>query len=117
MLSPRRSSASSRQRLRRNWAPSLRHAVKSRNQVVLKAVGAGAINQAVKAIPIAQSFDSSFGTKLVKEITFSGARLLRARSSAARFAPWAHEIPAENSGNLNSLHQASSILTRTPLTF
>lgn len=49
---------------------AIAHAIKSGHQVVLKAVGAGAINQAVKAIPIAQSFVSSFGTKLTEEITF-----------------------------------------------
>ncbi|MEU1552108.1 stage V sporulation protein S [Streptomyces scabiei] len=49
---------------------AIAHAIKSGNQVVLKAVGAGAINQAVKSIPIAQSFVSSFGTKLTEEITF-----------------------------------------------
>lgn len=49
---------------------AIAHAIKSGNQVVLKAVGAGAINQAVKSIPIAQSFVSSFGTKLIEEITF-----------------------------------------------
>lgn len=49
---------------------AIAHAIKSGNQVVLKAVGAGAINQAVKAIPIAQSFVSSFGTRLLEEITF-----------------------------------------------
>ncbi|MEU0213704.1 stage V sporulation protein S [Streptomyces sp. NPDC006265] len=49
---------------------AIAHAIKSGHQVVLKAVGAGAINQAVKAIPIAQSFVSSFGTKLIEEITF-----------------------------------------------
>ncbi|MEV7902205.1 stage V sporulation protein S [Streptomyces anulatus] len=49
---------------------AIAHAVKSGHQVVLKAVGAGAINQAVKAIPIAQSFVSSFGTRLTEEITF-----------------------------------------------
>ncbi|MFC9505367.1 stage V sporulation protein S [Streptomyces sp. NPDC057002] len=49
---------------------AIAHAIKSGNQVVLKAVGAGAINQAVKAIPIAQSFVSSFGTKLIEEINF-----------------------------------------------
>ncbi|MEU1816052.1 stage V sporulation protein S [Streptomyces roseifaciens] len=49
---------------------AIAHAVKSGHQVVLKAVGAGAINQAVKAIPIAQSFVSSFGTELIQKITF-----------------------------------------------
>lgn len=49
---------------------AIAHAVKAGNQVVLKAVGAGAINQAVKAIPIAQSFVSSFGTELIQKITF-----------------------------------------------
>ncbi|MEV5265226.1 stage V sporulation protein S [Streptomyces werraensis] len=49
---------------------AIAHAIKGGHQVVLKAVGAGAINQAVKAIPIAQSFVSSFGTKLTEEITF-----------------------------------------------
>lgn len=49
---------------------AIAHAIKAGDQVILKAVGAGAINQAVKAIPIAQSFVSSFGTKLTEEITF-----------------------------------------------
>ncbi|MEV6310027.1 stage V sporulation protein S [Streptomyces sp. NPDC051840] len=49
---------------------AIAHAIKSGHQVVLKAVGAGAINQGVKAIPIAQSFVSSFGTSLTEEITF-----------------------------------------------
>lgn len=49
---------------------AIAHAIKSGNQVVLKAVGASAINQAVKSIPIAQSFVSSFGTRLLEEITF-----------------------------------------------
>ncbi|MFF7676658.1 stage V sporulation protein S [Actinacidiphila glaucinigra] len=49
---------------------AIAHAIKSGHQVVLEAVGAGAINQAVKSIPIAQSFVSSFGTKLTEEITF-----------------------------------------------
>ncbi|NIY68018.1 stage V sporulation protein S [Streptomyces malaysiensis] len=53
---------------------AIAHTVKAGKQVVLKAVGAGAINQAVKAIPIAQSFVSSFGTKLTEEITFFRSR-------------------------------------------
>ncbi|MEV8399189.1 stage V sporulation protein S [Streptomyces niveus] len=49
---------------------AIAHAIKGGHQVVLKVVGAGAINQAVKSIPIAQSFVSSFGTSLTEEITF-----------------------------------------------
>ncbi|MFF8283374.1 stage V sporulation protein S [Streptomyces albus] len=49
---------------------AIAHAIKAGHQVVLKAVGASAINQSVKAIPIAQSFVSSFGTNLTEEITF-----------------------------------------------
>jgi len=49
---------------------AIAHAIKSGDEIVLKAVGAGAINQAVKSIPIAQSFVSSFGTRLCEEITF-----------------------------------------------
>ncbi|MFD9815096.1 stage V sporulation protein S [Streptomyces sp. NPDC059080] len=49
---------------------AIAHGIKAGHHVVLKAVGAGAINQAVKAIPIAQSFVSSFGTSLTEEITF-----------------------------------------------
>lgn len=49
---------------------AIAHAIKSGHEIVLKAVGAGAINQSVKSIPIAQSFVSSFGTKLTQEITF-----------------------------------------------
>ena len=49
---------------------AIAHAIKSGHEIILKSVGAGAINQAVKAIPIAQSFVSSFGTELLEKITF-----------------------------------------------
>lgn len=49
---------------------AIAHAINNGNQVVLKAVGAGAVNQAVKAIPIAQSFVISYGVDLVEKITF-----------------------------------------------
>ncbi|MGW3273905.1 stage V sporulation protein S [Streptomyces kronopolitis] len=49
---------------------AIAHAIKSGSQIDLMAVGAGAINQAVKSIPIAQSFVSSFGTSLTEEIRF-----------------------------------------------
>lgn len=49
---------------------AIAHAIKSGDEIVLKSVGAGAINQAVKSIPIAQSFVSSFGTELTQKISF-----------------------------------------------
>ncbi|MFE5853240.1 stage V sporulation protein S [Streptomyces sp. NPDC056500] len=49
---------------------AIAHAIKAGHQVILKAVGAGAINQSVKSIPIAQSFVASFGTHLTEEISF-----------------------------------------------
>lgn len=49
---------------------AIAHAIKAGDEISLKAVGAGAINQAVKSIPIAQSFVSSFGVELTEKITF-----------------------------------------------
>ncbi|WNI17584.1 stage V sporulation protein S [Actinacidiphila sp. ITFR-21] len=49
---------------------AIAHAINAGHVVVLKPVGAGAVNQSVKAIPIAQSFVSSFGTRLTEEISF-----------------------------------------------
>ncbi|MFI9271835.1 stage V sporulation protein S [Kitasatospora sp. NPDC052896] len=49
---------------------AIAHAINAGHQVVLKAVGAGAVNQAVKSIPIAQSFVASYGTDLVQRISF-----------------------------------------------
>lgn len=46
------------------------HAINAGNQVILKAVGAGAVNQAVKSVPIAQSYVISYGVDLVQRITF-----------------------------------------------
>jgi stage V sporulation protein S len=43
-------------------------------QVVLRAVGAGAVNQAVKAIPVAQSFAASYGIDLIQRISFFHAK-------------------------------------------
>jgi stage V sporulation protein S len=53
---------------------AIAHAINDGNQVVLKAVGAGAVNQAVKSIPIAQSFVVSYGTDLIQKITFFHGR-------------------------------------------
>ncbi|KJK56225.1 stage V sporulation protein S [Saccharothrix sp. ST-888] len=49
---------------------AIAHAINSGHQVVLRCVGAGAVNQAVKAVPIAQSFVSSYGTDLIQRISF-----------------------------------------------
>lgn len=49
---------------------AIAHAIADGRQVVLRAVGAGAVNQAVKSIPIAQSFVASYGTDLVQKIAF-----------------------------------------------
>lgn len=51
-------------------ASAIAHAVGAGHEVVLKAVGAGAINQAVKALPIAKSFVASFGTQLLFDANF-----------------------------------------------
>lgn len=49
---------------------AMAHAINDGHQVVMRAVGAGAINQAVKAIPIAKSFVASFGTQLLCDVNF-----------------------------------------------
>lgn len=57
---------------------AIAHAISDGNQVVLKAVGAQAVNQAVKAVPIAQSYVISFGVDLVQRITFFHGQIDRA---------------------------------------
>lgn len=49
---------------------AIAHAIRDGKHVILKAVGAGALNQAAKAVPIAQSFVASYGIDLVQKITF-----------------------------------------------
>jgi stage V sporulation protein S len=49
---------------------AIAHAIRDGDHVVLRAVGAGAVNQAVKAIPIAQSFVISYGIDLVQKVSF-----------------------------------------------
>lgn len=53
---------------------AIAHAINKGSEVTLKAVGAGAVNQAVKSIPIAQSFVISFGIELVQQISFFNGR-------------------------------------------
>jgi stage V sporulation protein S len=49
---------------------AIAHAIYDGKQVVLRAVGAGAVNQAVKSIPVAQSFTASYGIDLIQRISF-----------------------------------------------
>jgi stage V sporulation protein S len=49
---------------------AIAHAIYDGKHVVLRAVGAGAVNQAVKSIPVAQSFVASYGIDLVQRISF-----------------------------------------------
>ncbi|WP_220289719.1 stage V sporulation protein S [Streptomyces sp. MBT84] len=75
---------------------SIAHAIKSGSQVVLKAVGAGAINQAVKAIPVASRSSPRSGRSYWRRSPSSAERPRKARSLASRSASWAPEIPAIN---------------------
>ncbi|MFE6745913.1 stage V sporulation protein S [Kitasatospora purpeofusca] len=49
---------------------AIAHAVRGGNSVVLRAVGAGAVNQAVKAFPIAKSFVAPLGIMLSLDANF-----------------------------------------------
>jgi stage V sporulation protein S len=49
---------------------AIAHAVMDGREVVLRAVGAGAINQAVKALPIAKQFVVGFGVTLLFDANF-----------------------------------------------
>lgn len=49
---------------------AIAHAVRDGDRVVLRAVGAGAVNQAVKAFPIAKSFLAPFGIRLELDVNF-----------------------------------------------
>ncbi len=49
---------------------AIAHAVRDGQRVVLRAVGAGAVNQAVKAFPIAKSFLAPYGIRLLFDANF-----------------------------------------------
>ncbi|MBD0734099.1 hypothetical protein BGM09_01310 [Streptomyces sp. CBMA29] len=49
---------------------AIAHAVMDGRTVVLRAVGAGAINQAVKALPIAKGFVVGYGVRLYFDANF-----------------------------------------------
>lgn len=49
---------------------AIAHAVMDNREVVLRAVGAGAINQAIKALPIAKGFVVGFGVTLLFDANF-----------------------------------------------
>lgn len=49
---------------------AIAHAVRDGNDVVLRAIGAGAINQAIKAFPIAKSFVAPYGIQLLLDAYF-----------------------------------------------
>lgn len=49
---------------------AIAHAIRDGYSVVLRAVGAGALNQAIKAYPIAKSFVAPFGIQLALDANF-----------------------------------------------
>lgn len=49
---------------------AIAHTISGGSNVVLKAIGAGAVNQSMKAIPIAKSFVASYGIKLLADPVF-----------------------------------------------
>lgn len=49
---------------------AIAHTISGGQNVVLKAIGAGAVNQAMKSIPIAKSFVASYGIKLLADPVF-----------------------------------------------
>ena len=49
---------------------AIAHTVSTGSDVVLKAIGAGAINQAMKSVPIAKSFVASYGIRLLCDPVF-----------------------------------------------
>jgi len=49
---------------------AIAHTVSGGSNVVLRAIGAGAVNQAIKAIPIAKSFVAPYGIKLLADPVF-----------------------------------------------
>lgn len=46
---------------------AIAHTISGGNDVILKAIGAGAVNQAMKSIPIAKSFVASYGIRLLAD--------------------------------------------------
>lgn len=49
---------------------AIAHQISDGNNVILKAIGAGAVNQAMKSIPIAKSFVASYGITLLADPVF-----------------------------------------------
>ena len=49
---------------------AIAHTISGGSDVVLKAIGAGAVNQAMKSIPIAKSFVASYGIALLADPVF-----------------------------------------------
>lgn len=47
---------------------AIAHAVMGGRKVEMRAVGAGAVNQAIKAIPIAKSYVIGFGAEIVMDV-------------------------------------------------
>jgi stage V sporulation protein S len=49
---------------------AIAHTISAGGSVELRAIGAGAVNQAMKSIPIAKSFVASYGITLLADPTF-----------------------------------------------
>lgn len=61
------------------------HAMYDGKTVVLRAIGAGAVNQAVKAVPIAQGFAGSRGYRLAMRPAFFNATVPEGEVSGLSF--------------------------------
>jgi stage V sporulation protein S len=78
-------------------AGALSTVVERDQRVVLQAIGAGAVNQAVKAIAIARSYLGPKGLDLVTVIGFTTMTIDGAERSAIRF-----EVESTRAGELGS---------------
>lgn len=79
-------------------AGALSTVVERDRKVVLQAIGAGAVNQAVKAIAIARSYLSPKGLELLTVIGFTTMIIDGAERSAIRFEVESARVPATRAG-------------------
>jgi stage V sporulation protein S len=61
------------------------HAIYARKNITLRAIGAGAINQAVKSVPIAQGYAGSRGHRLAMRPAFFTATVPEGEVSGLSF--------------------------------
>lgn len=74
---------------------AIAHAVYDEKKVVLRAIGAAAVNQAVKALAIAEGYVASRGLMLLSRSAFFNAQLPDAKVSGVRMRVYAvHDVPA-----------------------